>query len=241
MSKSLTPNYRARRFVALLITAIITLSGAAIELYRQEQAQVVEPTPVAQKSTNTETALAIDALAQLDVKGRAPKTDYARSQFGDGWQVGVTGCNTRNVILQRDLRDVVVNEKCHVISGTLLDPYTGKQIEFVRGQGTSDKVQIDHVVALSNAWQTGAQLLAPERRAELSNDPLNLLAVEGSVNQQKGDADTATWLPPNKPYRCAYVARQISVKQRYELWVTPAEKEAMARVLSGCDAQPILQ
>jgi hypothetical protein len=98
-------------------------------------------------------------------------------------------------------------------------------------------LQIDHVVAISDAWQKGAQLLeAPERQA-LYNDPLNLLAVDGPTNMQKGDGDAATWLPPNKPYRCRYIARQIAVKVKYRLWITTAEHSAMQRVLRTCPAQ----
>jgi hypothetical protein len=93
------------------------------------------------------------------------------------------------------------------------------------------------VVALSDAWQKGAQQLTVEQRYQLANDPLNLLAVDGQANNNKSDADAATWLPPNKNYRCQYIARQIAVKQKYTLWVTTAEHDAMLRVLQGCPDQ----
>ena len=124
-----------------------------------------------------------------------------------------------------------------MLRGTLHDPYTGKVIAFVRGSGTSSKVQIDHVVALGDAWQKGAQQLSADTRLHLANDPLNLLAVDGPTNQRKGDGDAATWLPPNKAYRCQYVARQVAVKARYHLWVTSAERDAIARVLAGCPSR----
>jgi len=130
-----------------------------------------------------------------------------------------------------------VNDKCQVTSGRLDDPYTAKTIAFTRGASTSADVQIDHVVALSDAWQKGAQQLSAERREELANDPLELLAVDGPANQQKSDGDAATWLPANKPFRCQYVARQIAVKKKYGLWVTQAEKDTMLRVLSVCPGQ----
>ena len=95
-------------------------------------------------------------------------------------------------------------------------------------------MQIDHVVALSDAWQKGAQQLTAEQRVQLANDPLNLLAVDGPANQAKSDADAATWLPPHKPFHCQYVARQVAVKRKYQLWVTEAEKEAMIRILLSC-------
>ena len=183
---------------------------------------------------------ASDALAGLAVKGRAPKTGYARSQFGQAWaDVDRNGCDTRNDILKRDLTDLIFKagtRNCLVLSGTLVDRYSGETINFVRGNVTSMEVQIDHVVALSNAWQTGAFKLTVVQRTALANDPLNLFAVKGRLNSQKRDGDAATWLPPLKSFRCAYVAQQIAVKAKYGLWVTPPEKAAMVSILSKCEA-----
>jgi hypothetical protein len=139
--------------------------------------------------------------------------------------------------LKRDLTDEVFKEKtngCTVLSGTLVDPFSGETINFVRGVATSSEVQIDHTVALSNAWQTGAFKLTADQRKAFANDPLNLLAVKGRLNSQKGDGDAATWLPPLKSYRCEYVSRQIAVKVKYKLWFTAPEKEAMIRILKTC-------
>ncbi len=184
---------------------------------------------------------ALATLARLPVKGRAPRTGYSRAEFGRAWtDVDRNGCDTRNDILRRDLRGVVLKpgtRGCVVLAGFLPDPYTGATIRFVRGVGTSSLVQIDHVVALGDAWQKGAQRLPLARRTAFANDPLNLLAVGGSVNQRKGDGDAATWLPPRHAYRCAYVARQVAVSAKYGLWVTLAERDAMRRVLSTCPAQ----
>ena len=171
-------------------------------------------------------------------KGRAAKTGYTRAQFGQTWaDVDRNGCDTRNDILKRDLTAEVFKEKtreCVVLSGTLIDPFSGETINFVRGNTSSMEVQIDHVVALSNAWQTGAFKLSIKERTAFANDPLNLLAVKGRLNSQKGDGDAATWLPPLKSYRCDYVARQIAVKIKYKLWFTAPEKEAMVRILKSC-------
>ena len=185
------------------------------------------------------------ALDKLAVKGRAPKTGYARDQFGQRWaDVNRNGCDTRNDILQRDLSNIVFKpgtRNCVVASGDLVDPYSGKLINFVRGEKSSMEVQIDHVVALSNAWQTGAFKLTLAKRTEFANDPLNLLAVYGPLNSQKQDGDAATWLPPQKSYRCKYVARQISVKAKYGLWVTPPEKSAMKGILVKCPNQELVK
>jgi hypothetical protein len=181
------------------------------------------------------------ALAQLDtipVKGRAPKTGYAREEFGPAWaDVDRNGCDTRNDILARDLEGETFKpgtRNCVVATGRLADGYTGTIINFVRGNTTSSAVQIDHLVALSDAWQKGAQRLSAEQRRQLANDPLNLMAADGPTNSAKGDKDAATWLPPSKPFRCEYVARQTAVKAKYRLWVTKAEHDAIAGILTGC-------
>lgn len=231
-----TMSYRARRIIAVLLSCVVIV----VALWQAGQLQLpVSPTPAQPVSTPTSsTGTALAALDTLPVKGRAPKTGYTRAQFGDGWAT-VGGCDTRNRILYRDMPGAIVSNDCKVTSGTLNDPYTGKTIQFTRGADTSDDVQIDHVVALSNAWQTGAQQLTADQRIALANDPLELLAVDGPANQAKSDGDAATWLPSNKAFRCQYVARQIAVKQKYTLWVTAAEKEAMQRVLAACPAQEL--
>jgi Excalibur calcium-binding domain/Protein of unknown function (DUF1524) len=176
------------------------------------------------------------ALARLPVKGRAPKTGYSREQFGDGW-IDAGGCDTRDRILTRDLTARTYLDDCRVESGTLADPYTGERVHYIRG-GASE-VDIDHVVALLDAWQKGAQQQALATRVAFANDPLELLAVDAHTNRSKGDGDAATWLPPNKAFRCAYVARQVAVKIKYRLWVTQAEKDAIGRVLATCPGQKL--
>ena len=183
---------------------------------------------------------AAGVLDTLAVKGRSAKDNYDRSAFGEAWlDVDRNGCDTRNDILRRDLEaaEFATGSRCQVAGGTFREPYTGKVVVFRRGTETSAAVQIDHVVALSDAWQKGAQQLTAQQREHLANDPLNLIAVDGPANQDKGASDAATWLPPNKAFRCHYVARQISVKAAYRLWVTPAEKEAMKRILASCPEQ----
>jgi Protein of unknown function (DUF1524) len=178
---------------------------------------------------------AADHLAQLPVKGRAPMTGYERDQFGPAWKdIDRNGCDTRNDILARDLTSPKYSGRCKILRGQLTDPYTGRSIAFERGQATSSAVQIDHVVALGNAWQTGAQQLSKTQREQLANDPTNLLAVDGPTNTAKSDSDAATWLPPRKTYRCTYITRQIAVKARHNLWVTAAERDTMTRILATC-------
>ena len=223
---------RVRRVVVTIVSligfAVVILAAAPPVIENTVQMQQSEAPVVA-------TGSAAEALEQLPVKGRAPKTGYARSEFGSGWAT-TSGCDTRNIILHRDLHDPVLDEKCAVVSGILNDPYTGTIITFTKG---SSDIQIDHVVALSNAWQTGAGNLTRELRIQLANDPLELIAVQGDANQQKSDGDAATWLPSNKSFRCQYVARQIAIKQKYSLWVTPPEKQAILNILATCENQQL--
>ena len=197
----------------------------------------MNPVEAVQAVPRGSAAAVLDLLA---VKGRAAKDNYDRSAFGQAWlDVDRNGCDTRNDILRRDLDTATFADgaRCQVAGGTFREPYTGHEVTFRRGPDTSAAVQIDHVVALGDAWQKGAQRLTAQQREHLANDPLNLIAVDGNANQDKGAADAATWLPPNKAFRCHYVARQISVKAAYGLWVAAAEKEAMKRILASCPEQ----
>ena len=217
---------------------------AAAETTRQAAAAAAltsGPAPVATRkpAAPARRGTALAAVAALTVKGRAPKTGYSRDQFGQAWfDTDRNGCDTRNDMLRRDLRSKQMKNACKVLAGTLApDPYTGTSIRFVYG-GASE-VDIDHVVALSDAWQKGAARWPAGKRLALANDPLNLLAVDPSANRSKGDGDTATWLPPNKAFRCTYVARQVAVKGKYGVWVTAAERDAMTRVLATCPTMPL--
>ncbi len=228
------------------MSAAVLLAGCAspsptADAPRAVQAPSATPaapaTPAPSKAATDGDVLA--ALDSLPVKGRAPTTGYDREQFGPAWaDTDGNGCDTRNDILRRDLSDITLDpDECTVRTGWLADPYSRSWVGLVRGVDTSEAVQVDHVVALSDAWQKGAQQLSPAQRERFANDPLNLLAVDGPLNQQKGDGDAATWLPPNKAIRCEYVARQVAVKARYDLWVTSAERDAIARVLASCPEQ----
>ena len=182
---------------------------------------------------------ALTAAESLTVKGRAPKTGYSRERFGTAWaDTDSNACDTRDDILKRDLENVrFTSGKCKVSYGVLEpDPYSGKKVTYRRG---ASLVDIDHIVPLSDAWQKGAKYWDASKRIALANDPLNLIAVDSSTNRSKGDGDAATWLPPNKSYRCTYVAGQVAVKQKYQLWVTAAEKAAMEKILRTCPGQKL--
>lgn len=235
-----------------LIVAALVIFGATLDAPTSSTSATAPTTTANDSPDNAPNSLtapapnpALEQLDALPVKGRAPKTGYEREQFGQAWSDDVTvefghnGCDTRNDILRRDLVDITLKENTHdcvVLTGTLHDPYSSTEISFQRGQDTSDKVQIDHVVPLADAWQKGAKEWSPEKRRDFANDPRNLLAVDGPLNQQKSAGDAATWLPPNNGYRCSYAQRIIDVKSTYGLWVTEAERDALAGLLAACPA-----
>lgn len=231
---------RRRRTASIVLGVLLLFIGVTVTTVQEHKNTQRDTTAAPPLVVSEQTGSAYQVLAELAVKGRAPKTGYEREQFGAGW-ADVDSCDMRNYILQRDMENEQLDPKddCTVLSGNLHDPYTDKAINFTRGTSTSQAVQIDHVVALSDAWQKGAQQSDVGVRAEFANDPLNLLAVDGPTNSKKSDGDAATWLPPNESYRCSYVARQVAVKQKYNLWVTAAERDAMVRVLETCPAQSL--
>jgi hypothetical protein len=198
-------------------------------------------TPKPAQPENLDAPPAGDAMAaveDLKVKGRAPQTGYEREQFGAGWvDIDRNGCDTRNDMLKRDLTNKEMSGSCKVLAGSLQDPYTRTTIRFVYG-GVSE-VDVDHVVALSDAWQKGAFGWPYAKRVAFANDPLNLQPTDAGANRQKGDGDAATWLPANRSYRCEYVARQVAIKKKYGIWVTPAEQQAMLRILTECPEQDL--
>ena len=231
--------------LALLSALVVTVVSACtpVEIASSSDGGFGQGNTAGPSSPPAKGGSAMATLATLAVKGRAPRTGYDRGLFGQAWaDVDRNGCDTRNDVLRRDLAPFALKpgtNGCLVLSGTLHDPYLGRTIAFVRGANTSAAVQIDHVGPLSDAWQKGAQQWSTARRTALANDLLNLLAVDGLTNQRKSDGDAATWLPPNKPYRCAYAARQIAVKAKYGLWVTGAERDALGRILATCPSQAL--
>lgn len=215
-----------------------TSSGVATSSATPSGAGGTPPTPA---PAGNRYDIARQQLKTLQVHGWDRTSDFQRSQFGEAWsddvnvEFGHNGCNTRDDILRRDLRNLVVRPfTCFAQSGTLIDPYTGAAIEFVRGPRSSDTIEIDHVVALADAWYKGARAWDPQRRLDFANDPRNLLAVSPKANFDKAYRDASGWLPPNESFRCDFIARQIEVKAAYGLWLSAKEKHALADVLAHC-------
>lgn len=236
---------KQRRFVAV-ITALLgvvlwlILNPASYEqLFVKIENGGENSTATVVAKDGSDVKLVTEALERLEIKGRAPKTGYTREEFYDGWPT-VDGCSLRQRIIRREFGESAVLDGCNVLAGEFDEPYTGEHLKYETREEISDGIQIDHVVALSDAWQKGAQYMSADTRYEIATDPLNLLAVDAAANKKKSDGDAATWLPANKKFRCQYVARQVSVKYKYGLWVTEAEKTAILNVLQSCPDEPVL-
>lgn len=235
--------YRTRRIIFALVPLALLATWLVINPANYETAPANTPESIEPLGVTTETPsdpntkLARDVLETLEIKGRAPKTGYSREEFYKTWP-NVNGCSLRQIVIRREVGDSAKMDGCDVIAGTFVEPYTGQIFTGTQKSDFSKHIQIDHVVALSDAWQKGAQYKTKEERYAMATDPLNLLAVDSSANQQKSDGDAATWLPSNKAFRCQYVARQVSVKSKYALWVTQAEHDAIAGVLEKCPREP---
>ena len=248
------PAKSRRRILAAVLAIAVIAAVAGVLLWQERSTRPssgpsptwrAEPTstgaPSNQPAPTASYDLARQRLKQLEVRGWDRTSDFKRSQFGKAWsddvdvEFGRNGCNTRDDILRRDLQNLVVRRgTCYAQSGTLVDPYSGVTINFVRSPDTSKAIEIDHVVALADAWYKGARSWDPQRRLDFANDPRNLLAVSPKANFDKAFRDAASWLPPNEAFRCDFVARQIEVKAAYGLWLSAKEKKAMESVLSRC-------
>jgi hypothetical protein len=218
--------------IVVVVAVIVVIAGV---IYNKQK--------IGKSSNPSAQQAALTVLNSIPVKGPAPKTGYSREQFGKPWtddvdvEGGHNGCLTRDDILRRDLSNVVPARGCEILSGVLHDPYTGKDVPFNREEGTDVLVQIDHIVPLLDAWQTGAQQWDLVKRTQFANDPAELLAVSGKANRKKKAGDVATWLPSNKDYRCEYVTKFVKVIAQYGLWMVQSEHDEAARVLSKCSSQ----
>jgi Domain of unknown function (DUF1994). len=228
--------YRRRQVVvlAMILLSLLVMLASVFFDQASDSAPIQESH---QEMSDSNESLASVELEKLEIKEHQIASKYVRSEFGSGWSKWQS-CDTRQKILARDLTGITYDENnCTVLTGKLDDPYTGKVIDFTRGASTSSAVQIDHVIALSNAWKTGASYWDRAQRVAFANDDLELIAVDGPANNQKSNADASEWLPSNVAFQCQYIARQIAVKVKYVLWVTQNEYNAMKNVLNTCPDQ----
>ncbi|UZJ34056.1 HNH endonuclease family protein [Streptomyces endophytica] len=187
-----------------------------------QSAQAAPPSPPSAATART-------YLAQIKQQPEGPQDGYSRAKFPH-WIDQGKNCNTREVVLKRDGKNVQQDGGCAAVSGTWVSPYDG-----ATWTKASD-VDIDHVVPLSEAWKSGAAKWTTARRQALANDLTHsqLIAVTDNVNQEKGDKDPAKWLPPKASYRCQYARMWVWVKHEYGMTADSAEKAALKKILDGC-------
>ncbi|MFJ7154500.1 HNH endonuclease family protein [Streptomyces sp. NPDC101118] len=212
------PGVYARRFGVLAATATL----AATALLNAPAAQAAPPTPMSASAART-------WLAGVTPKAEGSSSGYSRDLFPH-WSTVSGTCNTRETVLKRDGVNVVTDANCAATSGSWYSAYDG-----ATWHAGSD-LDIDHVVALSEAWRSGANSWTTSKRQQFANDLTRpqLIAVTDNVNQAKGDLDPADWMPPLSSYRCTYARMWVHVKQYWGLTIDSDEKTALTNALSGC-------
>lgn len=226
-------------WLALAVALAIVVAYQAVASMSERTAQFV-----AQADIPT-VAPGVDVLAGVaELPARVRRYDYRRAAFGESWTDdnnapdGHNGCDTRNDILNRDLIDKtnVSIKRCPnaVATGTLHDPYTNDTIAFTRGDQTGAAVQIEHIVPLAYAWDLGAWNWTDETRVRFANDPAELLAIGGQVNQDKGDKEPAVWMPPNTAFHCQYAMQFIAVLRGYGLPVDAPSATVLREAAETC-------
>ncbi|MEU5179153.1 HNH endonuclease family protein [Streptomyces longwoodensis] len=213
------PKLYARRRLSILAAFTGLIASAA--LFNPPTASAALPTPVSAATART-------YLASLTVAAEN-RTGYSRDLFPHWITISGT-CNTRETVLKRDGSNVVTDSACAATSGSWYSPYDG-----ATWTAASD-LDIDHLVPLAEAWDSGASAWTTARRQFFANDLTRpqLIAVTDNVNQAKGDQDPATWMPSLSSYRCTYVRAWVQVKYYYGLSVDSAEKSALTGYLNNC-------
>lgn len=225
--------------IAALLAGITYMVVAGTPAPTIEQGTAPSTTPIDPPQPLTvDAAAAIELLDQIDPTTTPPTRPYSRDDFGQRWaDVDRNGCDTRNDQLARDLVDITIKpgtHNCVVLTGILHDPYTGADISFTRGQGTSELVQVDHVVPLSWAARNGAELWTAELRTQFANDPINLQATDGPTNQSKSDRGPGSWMPPNSAYACTYAIRFVQIVSNYSLTIATEDEQSLRTTLNTC-------
>ncbi|MFI1916910.1 HNH endonuclease family protein [Nocardia sp. NPDC020380] len=244
--RSRTPAPRRRRRFLASTVLLAAVAATAVALYLDRHESTHTDRPVTDESTGTavpDTQQAHTDLDRLAVARNRNWESYERNAFGPGWSGRggepklSDGCTAREDVMKRDLTDVRLGESnsCLALSGTLHDPYTGAQLPYNRFKASD--IEIDHVVALGDAWRSGASEWNADQRQKFANDVGNLLAVQKQANQDKGSKTPDQW-KPRQEYWCDYARRWIGVKTRWSLTVQPTEKAALSDMLAACGPVP---
>lgn len=177
----------------------------------------------------------VGALDQLAVAPEADRAGYDRDLF-EHWTTQPDGCSTRErVLIDEAVTPAATGSGCAVTTGRWISAYDGVEVL------EASDLDIDHMVPLAEAWDSGANTWDPARREAFANDleaPEALIAVTASSNRSKSDQDPAEWKPPASGYWCTYATAWVTVKVRWELTADQAEHDALASMLATCDGSP---
>lgn len=202
-----------RQFFYVLLTATVLLAVASLPPLERKDPALYE-------------------VATVPTRAEVP--GYTRDAFGAAWSAPPQGpCNTRVWLIQQSLDDVHL-ESCALVSGEGSDPYSGRRIgisaaDAPEGARELERIEVDHIFPLSAAWDLGAHEWSAATRLKFANDPLNLVAVSRSQNQDKGDQLPSKWLPQRRSSRCWYVNRMAQVAIAYDLPLPEADLKVMRR------------
>jgi len=215
-----------RRLPRLLAALAIAVSLAACQPIEDPSAG---PTSGPTGAAPVSAAQAVKDLAKLSERAGDSLAGYSRTKFHI-WASQGDGCDTRDVVLKRDGKDVQATSDCKITSGRWHSPYNGKDYT------EPLQMDIDHIVPLANAWRSGADKWTDDQRKAFANDLTRpqLLAVDSSDNRSKGDQDPSQWKPPSHDYWCRYAQDWVTVKAYYHLTVTSAERSALTDMLDTC-------
>jgi hypothetical protein len=216
--------------INLLLIVLVVAVAVFIVMRRSQDSPATAGPPSTTMPLDTPAA---ELLASLPVMPEVSRDGYEREAFGDGWLVDQSGCDTRNQVLAAESRVPVTRgaDGCSVAQGEWVSLYDGYTTP------NPDELDIDHMVPLAEAWDSGASLWPPEQREQYANDtvrPDALVAVTTAMNQSKSDSDPAEWMPPNRDSWCRYVEAWITQKAAWQLTIDVSEHDALSNVLATC-------
>ena len=167
--------------------------------------------------------------------------DYDRDDW-DHWNDADGDCQDARQEALIDESSVAVtftdNRMCKVASGEWTDPYTGDVVE------DPSKLDVDHMVPLANAHDSGGHAWDADRKAQYANSlnyPGHLIATTASANRSKGRRGPDEWRPPDQAYWCQYAIDWIVIKRDWGLTATEAESAALRVMLDTCERNVTLQ
>ncbi|KAH3760724.1 HNH endonuclease [Pelomyxa schiedti] len=206
------------------VVRLVSVAGvvALVVIVGLRAAEGAMPTPVSATTAK-------QYLSTLKVEAEHSRDGYDRDLFPHWIKIDGT-CDTRETVMKRDGKNVVTDSACAATSGSWYSEYDGETWTL------ASDLDIDHVVPLAEAWDSGADTWTTAQRQNFANDLTRpqLIAVTDNVNQSKGDQDPATWWPPRTSYKCTYARAWVQVKYYYGLSVDSAEKTALNNQLAGC-------